>query len=85
MTRRGVTSVCRSGVSALTSEAGVPMPQAWVRAGMTPANRLSGPVGRWERMVKRTQLTWAESLAITLIVWVTAFVGVMGRLAKRGI
>jgi hypothetical protein len=36
-------------------------------------------------MVKRTQLTWAESLAITLIVWVTAFVGVMGRLAKRGI
>jgi hypothetical protein len=36
-------------------------------------------------MVKRSQLTWAESLAITLIVWVTAFVGIMGRLAKRGI
>jgi hypothetical protein len=35
--------------------------------------------------VKRTQLTWTESLAIALIVWVTALVGIMGRMAKRGI
>ena len=36
-------------------------------------------------MKRTTQLTWAESLAITLIVWVTALVGIMGRMAKRGI